>query len=323
MKRKKPIALITGITGQDGAYLSKKLIKLGYEIIGTSRDSSLCNTSNLKYLNILSEIKIRSMNLSDYRSVISILKEIKPDQIFNLGGLTSVGLSFEQPIEAIESISYGILNILEAVKILDLDCRVFNPGSSECFGDIPFNNPPANEKSSFNPRSPYAIAKSTAFWYVKNYRETYGIKTMTGVLSNHDSPLRPKRFVLKKITNMAYQISKDKSKKIILGDINIERDWGWAEDYIEAIIKVANADQIDDFVIATGKTTSLKDIAFKIFKYFDLDLNKHLVIDKNLFRPYEISRSALDPSFIQKKLNWKASANIDQIIEKLCKSVFK
>ena len=318
MSEKMKRVLITGITGQDGTYLSKRLLKMGYEVIGTSRDSSVCNTFNLEYFGLLSEIKIVSMNLADYRSVIKTLKDIKPDQIYNLGGLTSVGLSFEQPVEAIESISYGILNILEAVKTLDLDCKVFNPGSSECFGNIEINEQAANENTSFKPRSPYAIAKATAFWYVKNYRETYGIKCMTGILSNHESPLRPRKFVLKKITCLANEISKGLSDKIVLGNIDIERDWGLAEEYVQAIVKIMYSEKIDDYIIASGKTTSLKILAMKIFEYFDLNLLDHLIIDKNLYRPYEIPRSALNPNKIYKNLSWKANASIDEIVKNLC-----
>ena len=316
-------AFITGITGQDGAILAKKLLDMDYQVVGTSRDSSICNKSNLENLGIISKINLLSMNLSDYRSVINVLKEVRPDQIYNLGGLTSVGLSFQQPIEAIESISYGVLNILEAVRLLEFDCIIFNAGSTECFGNINLDQQPANEETAFNPRSPYAIAKSTAFWYVKNYRETYGIKAFTGIMSNHESPLRPKRFVIKKITDEAFQISKGLSKKITLGNIDIERDWGWAEDYIDGVLKIIHSDIIDDFVIATGITISLREMATKIFKYFDLDFEKYLLIDESLYRPYEIPRSALNPEKIYKKISWKARLNSDQIVENLCKSATK
>lgn len=314
----KPKALITGISGQDGAYLSKILLNNGYEVIGTSRDKSICDTSKLKRLNTINKVKIISLNLSEFQNVLNTIREIKPQHIYNLGGLTSVSLSFEQPIECIESIAKGTLNILESLRFLKYDCKFLNCGSSECYGHIPENAPPANELSILNPRSPYAIAKAAAYWYVKNYREAYGIKCLNAILSNHESPLRPERFVIKKIIKNARNIKNGLENKITLGDISIVRDWGYAEEYMEAAYKIMQFNKVEDFNIATGKSFSLEDLAYKIFKFHDLDFAKYLEIDKKLLRPYEIPRSALDPTKIYEKIGWKAQYSIDKLIHLLC-----
>lgn len=317
--KKKPKALITGITGQDGSYLSRILLEKGYDVIGTSRDKSTCDTNKLKKVGTFEKVKIISLNLSDFQNVLNIIKEINPRQIYNLGGLTSVSLSFEQPLECIESITKGTLNILEAIRFLNLDCKFLNCGSSECYGHIRENDQPANELSNFKPRSPYAIAKAAAHWYVKNYREAYGIKCVNAILSNHESPLRPERFVLKKIIKIANEIKNGTRNKITLGDISIIRDWGYAEEYMNAAFQILENGIEEDFNIATGKSYSLEQVAKKIFEFYDLDLNEYIAIDKNLFRPYEIPRSALDASKIYKKIGWKAKYSINELVNLLCK----
>ncbi|MDB9484495.1 GDP-mannose 4,6-dehydratase, partial [Dolichospermum circinale CS-537/05] len=197
-------ALICGVSGQDGAYLAQFLLNQGYTVCGTSRDAQISPFQNLVYLGIKDQVKLESMSLTDFRSVLQILTKIQPDEIYNLAGQTSVGLSFGQPVETLESIATGTLNLLEAIRFLGAAIKVYNAGSSECFGDT--GNIAAEETTPFRPRSPYAVAKATAFWEVANYREAYGLFACSGILFNHESPLRPERFVTQKIVATACRI---------------------------------------------------------------------------------------------------------------------
>ena len=224
-------ALICGVGGQDGAYLAKILLGKGYEVIGTSRDATLSRFDALRQLGIRDEVETISMAVNDFRSVLHTVRRHSPDEIYNLAGQSSVGLSFEQPVETIESIAGGTLNLLEALRFVENPIRFYNAGSSECFGDT--GNEPASEATPFQPRSPYAVAKSTAHWLVRNYREAYGLYACTGVLFNHESPLRPERFVTQKIVRTAARIASGNCERLQLGNISVERDWGWAPDYVE------------------------------------------------------------------------------------------
>ncbi len=217
-------ALICGISGQDGAYLSKLLLSKGYEVYGTSRDAQMSSFKNLKYLDIYNSINFESMSLNDFRSVLQVLIKVEPDEVYNLAGQSSVGLSFEQPVETLESISVGTLNLLEAIRFTGKEIKFYNAGSSECFGDIGENA--ADENTPFRPRSPYAVAKSAAFWEIANYREAYGLFACSGILFNHESHLRPERFVTRKIISSACKIAAGKQTDLHLGNISIKRDWG-------------------------------------------------------------------------------------------------
>src|ERR1019366_4042322 len=219
-------ALICGISGQDGTYLAKLLLDRGYEVWGSSRDAELASFANLRRLGLYESVQLVSLNLRDVGSVLGLLRRIRPDEIFSLAGQSSVGLSFEQPVETIESIALGALSLLEAIRLSDLDIRLYNAGSTECFGDT--GDAVANEKSSLNPCSPYAVAKASAYWTVTNYRQAYGMFACTGILSNHDSPLRPRRFVTRKIVHAVALLALGRNVKLSLGNLNIERDWGWA-----------------------------------------------------------------------------------------------
>ena len=309
------VALIVGITGQDGAYLSKLLISKGYKVYGSTRDSSICDTSKLSKLNILDDINLISLAPNDFRSVIKALDAVKPNEIYYLAGLTSVGLSFEQPVECMESISLGTLNFLEAIRFNRKKIKFFNAGSSECFGNT--NKEIANEKTVFSPRSPYATAKATAFWMVSNYRESYNLYCCSGILGNHESPLRNKRFVTKKIVSGVWDIVKNKSNELRLGNLDTWRDWGWAPDYVEAMYLMMQSKVPEDYVIATGVTNSLKDFVSIAFKKFNLDHNKFVISDEKLFRPSDIKYSYLDPSKILRNLNWKSEKNLENIIDSM------
>ncbi|MBU3564505.1 GDP-mannose 4,6-dehydratase [Polynucleobacter sp. MWH-HuK1] len=309
-------ALIIGITGQDGAYLAKHLLSKGYEVTGSSRDVMASSFNNLNDLGIRSQVKLISVSINDFRSVFNAIQTADPVEIYNLAGQTSVGLSFDQPVEAIESIAIGTLNILEVIRLLSKPVRFYNAGSSECFGDT--GDTPANEQTPFAPRSPYAVAKSTAKWLINSYRESYGLYACTGILFNHESPLRPERFVTQKIIAGAAKIKAGQLDKLQLGNLDISRDWGWAPEYVEAMWLMMQLDQPDDFVIATGRKESLKYFVAKSFEYFDLDWQKYVEIEKSFFRPNEIVSSVGNPEKAIKALGWKRPTDIDGVIKMMC-----
>jgi GDPmannose 4,6-dehydratase len=314
-------ALIIGVTGQDGAYLAEFLLRTGYTVIGTTRDIYSASQSNLKYLGIEGLIQLFPMPVEDYKSVLSVISQVQPDEIYNLAGQTSVSLSFERPVEAIQSIAIGTLNILEVIRFLKLPIRFFNAGSSECFGDIQGQR--ANESTPFIPRSPYAVAKVTATGLVSNYLESYGIYACTGILFNHESPLRSNRFVTQKIIYAAAEIKKDPQKILKLGNMDIERDWGWAPDYVEAMWLMLQQDVPQNIVIATGRTVSLKYFTEQAFSYFGLDWESHVQFDTSLMRPSDVQYGAADPTKAYHVLGWEAKHDVDDVIRFMCEAVIQ
>ena len=318
MKKK---ALIIGISGQDGSYLAQYLLGKDYEVHGTSRDADLSTFSGLKKLGIYDKVKLYSMSLIDFRSVMQTILQIMPDEIYNLAGQSSVGLSFYQPVETLESISIGTLNILEVLRFHKLPTKFYNASSSECFGDI--DGKAANEETPFMPRSPYAVAKATAFWQVANYREAYNLFACSGILFNHESPLRPKRFVTKKIIEAACNIANGKKEKLVLGNVSIKRDWGWAPEFIEAMYLILQQEKPEDFVIATGKNLSLEEFVAEAFKHFDLDYKNYTSYDNSLFRPSDISESLGDPTKAEKILKWKAKYHVEDVIKMMIEHQLK
>lgn len=306
-------ALICGISGQDGAYLAKLLLEKGYTVYGTSRDAQFTSFRNLVRLGIKDQVKLCSMALTDFRSVLQVVSKTQPDEIYNLAGQTSVGLSFEQPVEALDSIATGTLNLLEVIRFLDRPIRFFNAGSTESFGDT--GNNAADEQTPFRPRSPYGVAKAAAFWEVANYREAYGLFTCSGILSNHDSPLRPERFVTQKIVAAAQRIANGSDEVLKLGNTTIQRDWGWAPDYVEAMHVMLQQPQADDYIIATGKTTSLNEFVETAFAVVGLDWHHHVETDAALFRPTDIAVSRVNPGKANRELGWQATYGIQDIIK--------
>lgn len=309
-------AFITGINGQDGAYLAQLLLNKGYKVYGTSRDAGASRFDSLVRLGIAEQVNLLSMAPHDFKSTLSAISKVRPDEIYHLAGQTSVGLSFEQPTEAIESIAIGTLNILESLRFLQLSAKFYHASSSECFGDT--GGVPADEHMPFKPVSPYAVAKSSAHWLVRNYREAHNTFAANGILFNHESELRPPRFVTQKVVQAAYRISCGSKDKLRLGNLNIERDWGWAPEYVESMWLVLQAEQADDFVIATGETNSLKDFVDYTFAYFDLDWSEHVILDDQLLRPNEISLSQGNPAKAQKVLGWQATKKMRDVIDILC-----
>ncbi len=310
MENKKK-ALICGISGQDGTYLAQLLLNKGYEVIGTSRDAQMSSFNNLKRLNIWNQVTTESMAPNDFRSVLQVLAKVKPDELYNLSGQSSIVLSFQQPVETLESISVGTLNILEAIRFINIPTRFYNAGSGECFGNI---DSAADESTPFHPRSPYAVAKSAAFWEVANYREAYGLFACSGILFNHESPLRPERFVTKKIVSAACRIAAGSKEKLSLGNISVYRDWGWAPEYVEAMWRMLQQQNPDDYVIATGESHSLEEFVAAAFDAVGLDWRSHVVSDPSLYRPSEIAVGRGNPAKAQERLGWKAQYKMHDVV---------
>ncbi|MFP6749268.1 MAG: GDP-mannose 4,6-dehydratase, partial [Alphaproteobacteria bacterium] len=297
-------ALIFGISGQDGGYLARLLLEKGYIVHGTSRDAELASFSNLKTLAIHEQVTFHSAALTDFRSVVQCISRVSPDEIYNLGGQSSVGLSFEQPVETMDSISTGTLNMLEAIRFLGRRLRFYNAGSSECFGDT--DGRAADETTAFRPRSPYGVAKSAAFWAVANYREAYDLFACSGILFNHESPLRPARFVTRKIVSAAARIAAGDQEKLFLGNLSIRRDWGWAPEYVQAMWLMMQQDSPDDFVIATGEPHSLEEFVTAAFAHFDLSWRDHVEIDEAFHRPTDIACGFGNAAKAADVLGWRA-----------------
>ena len=306
-------ALIAGITGQDGAYLAHHLLSQGYRVVGTSRDAQMCDQSRLEKLGIAADVELVSLAPNDFRSVLKVVSSAQPEEMYNLAGQTSVGLSFDQPVECMESISVATLNLLEVIRYLGGGIRFFSAGSSECFGQI--GDEPATEVTPMRPRSPYAVAKAAAFWQVATYREAYGMFVCSGILANHESPLRPKRFVTQKIIEGVKAIKAGRATTIQLGNLDIWRDWGWAPDYVQAMALMLQAEQPADYLIASGTTTSLRDFAKAAFAAADLDLADHLESVEALKRPADLAYSAMNPALIAAQLGWRSYRPIIEIVQ--------
>jgi len=305
-------ALICGVSGQDGAYLAKLLLNEGYSVCGTSRDAQMSSFQNLVRLGIRDQVKLESAALTDFRSVLQVLMKNQPDEVYNLAGQSSVGLSFEQPVETLESISIGTLNLLEAIRFTGEPIKFYNAGSSECFGDI--GTEAADETTPFRPRSPYAVAKSAAFWQVANYREAYGLFACSGILFNHESPLRPQRFVTQKIVAAVSRIAQGSHEKLYLGNVDIKRDWGWAPEYVEAMYKILQQEEPDDYVIATGESYTLEEFVVAAFDSIGLNWQDYVITDRSLFRPTDLAISRGNPTKAREKLGWQAQYKMPDVV---------
>lgn len=309
-------ALILGVSGQDGSYLAKYLLAQNYQVVGLSRDAQANNFDGLRALQILDKVTLDSISSVDFRSVAQVFQRYQPDEVYNLAGQSSVGLSFDQPVETIESHLQTTITILEVMKFLDWPIRFYNACSSECFGDVSSQSP-ANELTAFRPKSPYALAKAASFWAVANYRESYGLYACSGILGNHESPLRPARFVTQKIIHTADQISQDLSDKIVLGNIDVIRDWGLAAEYVEAMHLMLQQSVATDFVIASGHSASLRQFLEYAFQAYDLQIDEFLETEASLFRPTDIQACYLDPKKAEDKLDWKANASVKEVVTHL------
>src|SRR6476620_4304255 len=300
-------ALICGVSGQDGTHLAKFLLDRGYTVHGASRDAQASSFSNLRRMGLIDSVHLESLNITDFRSALQVLRRVNPDEVYNLAGQSSVALSFEQPVETLESISFGTLNLLEAIRFTDRPIRFYNAGSGECFGDT---RNPADENTAFRPRSPYAVAKSAAHWEVANYAEAYGLYACTGILFNHESPLRAERYVTRKIVAAACRISRGSGERLSLGNLEVQRDWGWAPEYVEAMWMMLQQEKPETYVIATGHSHKLEEFVKAAFAEVGLQWRDHVDIDKKLYRPADITFTSANPTRANEKLGWKAKAGM-------------
>ena len=307
-------ALILGVSGQDGALLARLLLNKGYVVFGGTRDAETNSFRNLDRLGIRDKVQTVSVSLMDFRSVIHALSRVAPDEIYNLSGQSSVGLSFNQPVETFESISVATLNLLEAIRFLNPKIRFYNAGSSECFGNT---LQPAIETTPMQPRSPYAVAKSAAFWHVANYREGYGLHCASGILFNHESPLRPARFVTQKVVMAARRIAQGSHELLELGDLSIVRDWGWASEYVDAMWRILQHPEPEDFVIATGYSCSLESFVREIFQQVGLDWRQFVKFNDSFSRPTDLQSSLGNPEKAYRLLGWKATSTASEIAKRM------
>lgn len=309
-------ALICGVSGQDGAYLARLLVDKGYEVYGTSRDAEMSGFANLKRLGVRDQVRLRSMTLTDFRSVLTVLAEVEPDEIYNLAGQSSVGLSFSQPVETMESIVMGTLNLLEAVRFRRVPVRLYNAASGDCFGQSTADAP-AHEDAPLRPRSPYGVAKAAAFWEVANYREAYGMFACSGLLFNHESILRPTRFVTRKVIAAAVRIAGGSPERLKIGDTRVVRDWGWAPEYVDAMWRILQRPTPQDYVIATGESHSLQQFIEAAFAAVGLDAGDHVETDPALLRAADILTSHADPSRAARDLGWTAQTLMAGLVARL------
>ena len=275
-------------------------------------DAHMAHFQGLDALGIRDRVRIESMALNDFRSVLQVLRKVAPDEIYNLAGQSSVSLSFELPVETLESVSVGIVNLLEAIRFMERPIRIYNAGSSECFGNT--GSIPADEDTPFRPRSPYAVAKAAAFWQVANYRDAYGLYACSGILFNHESPLRAERFVTQKIVAAARRIAAGSKERLELGDTSIERDWGWAPEYVEAMWAMLQQERAEDYVIATGETRSLMHFVEQTFAYLGLDSREYVISNPALRRLADVAVSRANPAKAEKDLAWSARYRTDDVV---------
>jgi GDPmannose 4,6-dehydratase len=312
-------ALIIGVSGQDGTYLSKLLLDKGYSVVGTSRDAELKSFSGLQSLGIKQDVELETLVPNDFRSMMQVLSNHKPEEIYFLSGQSSVGLSFRLPFETMESIVVSLQNLLEVVRMIGLDCKIYNACSSECFGDT--GKDPVTEKTSFSPLSPYAVAKCTSFWQMSTYRKAYDMFACSGILFNHESPIRHQRFVTQKIISFVKEEKSTNAKnKLHLGNLDIIRDWGWAPEYVDAMYRMLQQDKPSDYIIASGKSYSLKEFVNYSFKKNGMNWQDYVIQDEKFMRPSELNHIYSDPSKANKDLGWKAKNDMYGVIDKMFES---
>ena len=310
-------AVVTGITGQDGAYLAKLLLSKGYEVHGIVRRSSHLGIADhrLRWLGIAQHIHLHDANLSDLASLIRIFKKIKPDEIYNLAAQSFVATSWDQPIVTGNITALGVTNVLEAIRLSDVDARFYQASSSEMYGMV--QEPVQHEKTPFYPRSPYAVAKLYGHWITINYRESFGMHASSGILFNHESPLRGVEFVTRKVTDGVARIRLGLATELRLGNIDAKRDWGHAADYVEAMWMMLQQEQPDDYVVATGRTTSVREMCKLAFDHVGLSMDKYLVIDEALFRPSEVDILHGNPAKAETKLGWRPKTTLSAMISEM------
>ncbi len=315
-------ALITGVTGQDGAYLSKFLLQKDYKVYGTFRRISQPNFSRLQSLKILDQVELIPFDLLDQSSMIELLKKVQPDEIYNLAAQSFVGASFEQPVATGEISGLGLTRLLDSVRLICPNSKFYQASTSEMFGKV--QEIPQTENTYFYPRSPYGVAKLYAHWITVNYREAYNLFACSGILFNHESPLRGREFVTRKITYNAAKIFHGLDNKLHLGNLSAMRDWGFAGDYVEAMWLMLQQKKPKDYVIATGKNYSVQDFVERTFNILGLDWKKHVVVDKKLYRPTEVQTLLGDPRKAIEELGWDPlKTSFDELVKMMVDSDLK
>ncbi len=312
-----PTCLITGVTGQDGAYLSQFMLEKGYRVVGMIRRSASSDMvgERLRWLGILNEVELVDGNLIDLSSLIRLLQTYRPDEIYNLGAQSFVAASWNQPLLTGEVTGIGAANVLEAMRIVCPQARFYQASSSEMFGRI--QEPQQNERTPFYPRSPYAVAKLYAHWMTVNHRESFGMHASSGVLFNHESPLRGIEFVTRKITDGVARIKLGLAKELPLGNLDAARDWGHARDYVRAMWLMLQQDLPDDYVVATGRTTTIREFCRLAFSHADLDFENHVVTRSDLLRPAEVDVLQGDARKAQQKLDWRPTVTLEDMVAEM------
>ncbi|MCX7773624.1 MAG: GDP-mannose 4,6-dehydratase [Clostridia bacterium] len=304
--------LITGITGQDGAYLSKLLLEKGYKVYGLIARRSTSTTWRLEFLNIQNDVELIEGDLADVSSLIRAVKIAQPDEVYNLGAQSFVGTSWEQPILTAQVTGVGVVNLLEAIRLVNPQIRFYQASTSEMFGLI--QESMQSEKTPFYPRSPYGVAKLYGHWITVNYRESFNMYACSGILFNHESPLRGIEFVTRKVTDAVARIKLGKQDKLHLGNIDAKRDWGFAGDYVEAMWLMLQQEKADDYVVATGKTTTVRDMCKIAFEYVGMNYEEHIVIDPKFYRPAEVDILLGNPQKANEQLGWEAKTSLQELI---------
>jgi GDPmannose 4,6-dehydratase len=309
--------LITGVTGQDGAYLCQLLLDKGYEVFGMARRTSTggFQDARLRWLGVVDRVKIVDGDLHDLSSLLRLVKEIEPDEVYNLAAQSFVGTSWHQPILTAQVTALGVTNLLEAVRLTRPHARFYQASSSEMYGLIQESH--QSEKTPFYPRSPYAVAKLYGHWITVNYRESFGIHASSGILFNHESPLRGIEFVTRKVTDGVARIKLGLASRLSLGNIDAKRDWGHARDYVRAMWLMLQQEEADDYVVATGRTTTVRDMCTIAFEHVGLKMDDHLHIDPVLFRPAEVDVLLGDPGKAAAKLGWRSEITLEQMITEM------
>ncbi len=308
-------ALICGVCGQDGAYLAHNLLQKGYRVAGTTRALASAPPPNLMRLSIAERVALHATTLQNRDAVRELIATVAPDEIYHLSGQSSVGASFERPQETWDSIVTPTLNLLEALRLVGRPARFFLAGSGECFGDT--GGMPADETTPFRPQSPYAAAKAAATWAVATYRQAYNLFACTGILFNHESPLRPERFVTQKVIAAARAIAAGRQEPLRLGNLDVVRDWGWAPEYVEAMARMLAANTPADYVIGSGRPTPLREFVRLAFHYYGLDWHQHVIVDEAFFRVNETAVSIANPAAIKQALHWTAKLTIEDVVRRL------
>ena len=311
-------AMITGITGQDGSYLAELLLSKGYRVIGLKRRTSLLCTERIDHMFDNPMLSLEYYSLHDATTLYRLLEKYKPSEFYNLAAQSHVRVSFDVPVETVDTIAMGTLKILEAIRHVDSSIRVYQASSSEMFGDNP--EAPQSETTALQPASPYACAKVFAHNICRNYRESYGMHISSGILFNHESPRRGETFVTRKITLAAARIKLGIQDKLYLGNLDAKRDWGFAGDYVNAMWLMLQQDVPDDYTIATGKTYTVKQFLQRVFEIAELDIEKHVEIDERLFRPHEVPLLLGDPAKAKDTLGWEATVDMKSLAKMMYES---